>query len=77
MSEEKASSPSGKVDGEKPVSRHGGVQSVVVSWEPALHSGAEVESSREPSVLGAWSSKLETLTGRNGQRAILVLEILN
>lgn len=75
MSEEKASSPSGKMDGEKPVSRRGGVQSVVVSWEPALPSGSGVESSGEPSVLGAWSSRLETLTGRSGQGAILTLEI--
>lgn len=42
MSEEKASSPSGKMDGEKPVSSRGGVQSADGSWEPALPSGAGV-----------------------------------
>lgn len=72
MSEEKASSPSGKMDGEKPVSRSGRVQRADVSWEPALPSGAGVESGGEPSVLGALSSKLEALAGRRGPGGIFI-----
>lgn len=75
MSEEKASSPSGKMDGEKPVSRRGGVQNEDVSWAPALPSGAGVESGGGQSVVGALGNKLETLAGRRGPGAILTLEI--
>lgn len=66
MSQEKASSPSGKMDGEKPVSRRGGVQRADVSGEPALPGGAGVESSGEQWVLGALGNKLEALAGRRG-----------
>lgn len=76
MSQEKASSPSGKMDGEKPVSRRRGVQRADVFWEPALPGGAGVESSREQSVLGALGNKLGTLAGRaGGWGCIFILEI--